>query len=61
MNARIIGIEKEFEISGDIVKNIGMVNRIEDYLGIRANISNEPKIVDAAGVALIALSLIILS
>lgn len=49
-----IEMKKEFAISGGIAKNIGVVKRIEEYLGVKANICEEPQIVGAVGAALIA-------
>ncbi len=49
-----IGMKQEFAISGGIAKNIGVVKRIEEYLGVKANICDEPQIVGAVGAALIA-------
>ena len=51
---RIIGLEKDFVISGGISKNIGVVQRIEEKLGVKAHICFEPQIVGAVGAALIA-------
>ena len=49
-----IGMKQEFAISGGIAKNIGVVKRIEEYLGVKAHICDEPQIVGAVGAALIA-------
>ncbi len=54
-----IGMEEEFVISGGIAKNVGVVKRIEKYLGTKANICCEPQIVVAVGAALIAQDLLI--
>jgi bzd-type benzoyl-CoA reductase Q subunit len=51
---RIIGLEEDFVISGGISKNIGVVRRIEEKLGVKAQICFEPQIVGAVGAALIA-------
>ncbi|HMK64612.1 MAG TPA: acyl-CoA dehydratase activase, partial [Thermodesulfobacteriota bacterium] len=51
---RIIGLEEDFVISGGISKNIGVVRRIEEKLGVKAKICFEPQIVGAVGAALIA-------
>ncbi len=50
------GIEKEVVISGGIAKNIGIVSRIEESLGLKALIPFEPQIVGALGAALFAAS-----
>ena len=55
---RRIQIVEDFVISGGIAKNIGVVKRIEEYLGVRANICDEPQIVGAVGAALIAQDLL---
>ena len=51
---RRIGIEEDFAISGGISKNIGVVKRLEEKLGVKAQISFEPQIVGALGAALFA-------
>ena len=51
---KVVGIEKEFSISGGIAKNIGVVSRIEKAMGLKACIPNEPQIVGALGAAIIA-------
>ncbi len=44
----------EFCITGGIAKNIGIVKRIEEKLGLKANICFEPQIVGALGAAIFA-------
>lgn len=51
---RIVGVEEDFVISGGISKNIGVVSRIEQKLGVKAHICFEPQIVGAVGAALFA-------
>ena len=51
---RIVGLEEDFVISGGISKNIGVVRRIEEKLGLKAHICFEPQIVGAVGAALMA-------
>ena len=51
---RKIGVEPEFAISGGIAKNIGVVRRLEEKLGLEAKIPFEPQIVGALGAALFA-------
>jgi benzoyl-CoA reductase subunit A len=46
-----VGIESDFVISGGIAKNIGVVKRIEQKVGLKANICFEPQIVGALGAA----------
>jgi predicted CoA-substrate-specific enzyme activase len=49
-----VGIEKEFVISGGIAKNIGVVKRLTDEIGLNPRICFEPQIVGALGAALFA-------
>ena len=49
---RRVGIEEDFVISGGIAKNVGVVSRIEDRLGLTAKVCFEPQIVGALGAAL---------
>ncbi|MBI4768162.1 MAG: benzoyl-CoA reductase, bzd-type, subunit Q, partial [Deltaproteobacteria bacterium] len=51
---KIVGVEEDFFISGGISKNIGVVQRIEQKLGLKAHICFEPQIVGAVGAALLA-------
>ena len=44
----------EFTITGGIAKNQGVVKRIEDKIGMKANICFEPQIVGALGAAIFA-------
>jgi len=53
-----VGVKEQFVISGGIAKNIGVVKRIEEYIGVNANICREPQIVGAIGAALIAQDLL---
>lgn len=46
--------EEEFSITGGIAKNIGVVKRIEEKVGMKARICFEPQIVGAVGAALFA-------
>jgi bzd-type benzoyl-CoA reductase Q subunit len=55
---RIVGLEEDFVISGGISKNIGVVRRIEEKLGVKAHICFEPQIVGAVGAALLAADLL---
>lgn len=54
---RRVGIEEDFVISGGIAKNVGVVSRLEERLGVEANICFEPQIVGALGAALFAAEL----
>lgn len=49
-----VGIENDFVISGGIAKNIGVVRRLEEKVGLPAFISQEPQIVGAIGAAIFA-------
>jgi benzoyl-CoA reductase subunit A len=51
---RAVGMEEDFAISGGISKNVGVVRRIEDKLGVTSRICFEPQIVGAVGAALFA-------
>jgi len=53
------GIEKDFAITGGIAKNVGIVRRIENMLGIEAlKTESDPQIAGALGGALVAKDLI---
>jgi len=50
-----IGVEKEFAVTGGIAKNVGVVQRVEKALGVRAvEIKPDPQIAGAVGAALLA-------
>src|SRR3990172_1621657 len=51
---RRLGMQEDFGISGGIAKNVGVVRRIEEKLGAKAQICFEPQIVGALGAALFA-------
>ncbi len=51
---RAVGVEEDFVISGGISKNVGVVRRIEQKLGVMSHICFEPQIVGAVGAALFA-------
>jgi len=51
---RKVGVEEDFVISGGIAMNIGVVRKIEEKVGLKALIPEEPQIVGALGAALIA-------
>lgn len=51
---RRVGIEKDFVITGGIAKNIGVVQRVEERVGLHALLPEEPQIVGALGAALFA-------
>lgn len=56
-----IGVEKDFVISGGIAKNIGVVNRLEKELGIKALPTDpkfDPQLVGAIGGALFGKALV---
>jgi benzoyl-CoA reductase subunit D len=49
-----VGVEKEVMLVGGVVKNIGVVERLERHLGMKTIVPEEPQIVAALGAALIA-------
>ncbi|MBU1276175.1 MAG: 2-hydroxyglutaryl-CoA dehydratase [Proteobacteria bacterium] len=49
-----VGVEPDLCISGGVAKNIGVVRRVEQKLGLRARIAKEPQIMGALGAALLA-------
>ena len=49
-----VGIEPDLVISGGIGKNIGVVHKIEERVGLKALLPEEPQIVGALGAALFA-------
>jgi benzoyl-CoA reductase subunit A len=49
-----IKVEPSLSISGGIAKNIGIVRRIEEQLGVQSHIAFEPQIIGALGAALFA-------
>lgn len=51
---RRVGIKADFVTTGGITKNIGVVQRIEEKLGVKSFISPEPQIVGAVGAAIFA-------
>jgi predicted CoA-substrate-specific enzyme activase len=54
-----IGIEKDFAITGGIAKNIGVVKRLEDELGIKAlKPKYDTQIAGALGAALFAKAIV---
>ncbi|MFC1534850.1 acyl-CoA dehydratase activase [Thermodesulfobacteriota bacterium] len=53
-----VGIVEDFSISGGIAKNIGVVERLERDLGVKAHIAPEPQIIGALGAALFAQKLV---
>ena len=50
-----VGVQEQVTMSGGVAKNIGVVRAIEEKIGTRLNIYQEPQIVGALGAALIAL------
>ncbi len=49
-----VGIEADFVITGGIAKNIGVVRKVAEKVGMTPLISDEPQIVGAIGAALFA-------
>lgn len=52
-----VGLSGEVTMTGGGAKNTGVVNGIEEKLGMKINIPNEPQIVGALGAALIAMEM----
>ncbi|MBN1380180.1 MAG: 2-hydroxyglutaryl-CoA dehydratase [Deltaproteobacteria bacterium] len=50
-----IGLEADFMMTGGVAKNIGVVNRLEEKLGVKPHIPEEPQIIGALGAAILAL------
>ena len=50
-----VGLEKGFMMTGGVAKNVGVVKAVEDKLGDKLYICEEPEIVGATGAALYAL------
>lgn len=51
---RGVGIEPDLVITGGIGKNAGVVRKIEERVGLKALLPEEPQIVGALGAALLA-------
>lgn len=51
---RKVGITPDFAIMGGIAKNIGVVPRVQERVGLNALLPEEPQIVGALGAALLA-------
>jgi predicted CoA-substrate-specific enzyme activase len=51
---RKVGISADLAITGGIARNIGIVQRVEKRLGLKALIPEEPQIIGALGAALFA-------
>lgn len=49
-----VGVEEAFSISGGVAKNIGVVRRVEERLGMKAHVAFDSQIVGAVGAALFA-------
>jgi predicted CoA-substrate-specific enzyme activase len=49
-----VGIQNAFAISGGVAKNIGVVRRLDEQLGLKVHIAFDPQIVGALGAALFA-------
>ena len=54
-----VGLEKEFMMTGGVAKNLGVVKAVEDKIGSKLYICEEPEIVGATGAALYALEKLI--
>jgi len=53
-----VGIQNDLVISGGIARNVGVVRRLEEQLGLKAHISADPQIVGALGAAVLARELL---
>lgn len=53
-----VGVQEAFSMSGGVAKNSGVLKRLEDKLGVRAYIAQEPQIVGALGAAIFARDLL---
>ncbi len=51
---RQIGIAEDVVMTGGVAKNKGVVKALEDELGVRINVPDEPQIVGAYGAGIIA-------
>lgn len=49
-----VGVQKDFSVSGGVAKNIGIVKRLEERLGMKAYVAPNPQIIGALGAALYA-------
>jgi len=49
-----VGIKSDFVITGGIAKNVGVVRRVEEKVGLKALIPEEPQLIGALGAALLA-------
>jgi predicted CoA-substrate-specific enzyme activase len=52
-----IGLEEPVCMTGGVAKNMGVVNALEEKLGVKINIPEEPQIAGALGAAYLALEL----
>jgi benzoyl-CoA reductase subunit A len=53
-----VGVQQDFVISGGIARNVGVVRRLEEQLGLEAHIPTDPQIVGALGAAVLARELL---
>jgi predicted CoA-substrate-specific enzyme activase len=53
-----LGVEPEVTMCGGVAKNIGIVTKIQEKLGLTINLPPEPQIIGALGAALIARDLV---
>ena len=49
-----VSIEKDFTITGGIAKNVGMVNKVKEKVGLEPLLAPDPQIIGALGAALFA-------
>ncbi|MCZ7662934.1 MAG: acyl-CoA dehydratase activase [Thermoleophilia bacterium] len=49
-----VGVEEQFAISGGIAQNVGIVDRLERRLAVKAHVAPDPQLMGAFGAALFA-------
>jgi len=52
--AKRIGVKEDVALSGGVAKNIGFIRALEENLGVKLTIANEPQLLAALGAARIA-------
>jgi activator of 2-hydroxyglutaryl-CoA dehydratase len=52
--AKRIGVKEDVALSGGVAKNIGFVRALEENLGMKLTITDEPQLLAALGAACIA-------
>jgi activator of 2-hydroxyglutaryl-CoA dehydratase len=49
-----VGVKNDVVMTGGVAKNIGMVKALEEKLGVKAYVPEDPRIIGALGAALVA-------